>query len=93
MATMQVYNPTATGPEQQALNSEMQNLRESRVGILANQKQHADLILGAIADRLAVDYGVIKTVVAQKVTNGPTPSEVEDELVEGCDWVLLGSAD
>jgi hypothetical protein len=93
MATVQIYNPTAVGPEQQALTSEMQHLRESRVGILANQKQHADLILGAIADRLSVDFGVIKTVVAKKVTNGPTPSEVEDEIVEGCDWVLLGSAD
>ena len=93
MTTVHIHNPTAAGPEQQAFNSEMQDLRESRVGILANQKQHADLILGAIADRLAVDYGVIKTVVTKKVTNGPTPPEVENEIVEECDWVLLGSAD
>ena len=93
LATLQIYNPTAAGPEQQEFNSELQNLHESRVGVLANSKQHADLILGAIADRLSVDYGVIKTVVAKKVTNGPTPPEVEDEFVEGCDWVLLGSAD
>jgi hypothetical protein len=93
MATVQIYNPTVVGPEQETLTSAMQHLRESRVGILANQKQHADLILGAIADQLSVDFGVIKTVVAKKVTNGPTPSEVEDEIVEGCDWVLLGSAD
>lgn len=93
MTTMQVYNPTATEPEAQEDGAEMQDLRESRVGILANGKQHADLILGAIADRLSLDYGVIKSVVAKKVTNGATPPDVEDELVEECDWVLLGSAD
>jgi hypothetical protein len=90
---VQVYNPTAAGPEEQEATTEMQDLRESRVGVLANQKQHADLILGAIADRLSLDFGVIKSVVAKKVTNGPTPPDVEDELVEECDWVLLGSAD
>ena len=93
MVTLEIYNPTASGPAQQELNSEMQNFRESRVGILANSKQHADLILNAIADQLAKDYGVIKTVVAKKITNGPTPPEIEAKLVEECDWVLLGSAD
>ena len=27
------------------------------------------------------------------VTNGPTPKEHEKELVDNCDWVILGSAD
>ncbi|MBG93389.1 MAG: hypothetical protein CL792_05340 [Chloroflexi bacterium] len=93
MNKIQILNPTKNGPVQTESNSEILELRESRAGILANQKQHASLVMEAIIDQLSHDYGVIKTVVASKITNGPTPKELESELVENCDWVILGSAD
>lgn len=93
MATITVHNPTAGAPAAQESTAEMPALRESRVGILVNQKQHAELVLTAIADRLAQDYGVIKTMTGHKVTAGPAKPEVIAQLVASSDWVLLGSAD
>ncbi|MDA0301629.1 MAG: hypothetical protein O2822_03805 [Chloroflexi bacterium] len=93
MAKITVHNPTAGAPASQESIAEMPDLRESRVGILTNQKQHAELVLSAIADRLSQDYGCIKTMVGHKVTTGPAKPEVIEELVSTSDWVLLGSAD
>ena len=93
MNKVQILNPTKSGPTQEESNSEILELRESRAGILANQKQHASLVMEAIVDQLSLDYGDIKTVVSSKITNGPTPKELEKELVDNCDWVILGSAD
>ena len=93
MNKVQILNPTKSGPTQEESNSEILELRESRAGILANQKQHASLVMEAIVDQLSLDYGVIKTVVSSKITNGPTPKELEKELVDNCEWGILGSAD
>jgi isochorismate hydrolase len=92
-AKITVHNPTAGAPAAQESTSDIPHLRESRVGVLVNQKQHAELVLSAIADRLSEDYGCIKTMVGHKVTTGPAKPEVIEQLVNTSDWVLLGSAD
>ncbi len=93
MAKVLVHNPTAGPPESQESTAEMREMRESRVGILVNEKQHAELVLSAMVDRLAHDYGVIKSMIRHKITTGPAEPAVIDELVASSDWVLLGSAD
>ncbi len=92
-AKITVHNPTAGAPASQESTADIPDLRESRIGILVNEKQHAELVLSAIADRLENDYGCIKTMVGHKVTAGPAKPEVIDQLVSSADWVLLGSAD
>ena len=93
MATVQVHNPTAAEPQSQEIATQMRGLRESRVGILENGKQHAELVLSAIVDDLSRQYGVIKSVVGHKTAAAPAAPEVIDELAEHSDWVFVGSAD
>ncbi len=93
MAKVLVHKPTAPPPVAQQSTAKMKNLRESRPGVLANQKQHAELVLSAIVDRLGTDYGVIKSMIGHKVTSGPAEPAVIDQLAASSDWVLVGSAD
>ncbi len=93
MAKVQVHNPSAPEQEPAAATAQMTDLRESRVGILENGKQHARLLLSAIVDDLAQRLGAIPSVVGHKSASAPAEPEVIDELAGRSDWVFVGSAD
>lgn len=93
MAKVRLINPSA--PEVAARNAinKMVGIRESRVGVLANNKQHAELALSEIARLLGERYGVIHAVTNRNHGAEPADEAVIQRFVESCDWVLVGSAD
>jgi hypothetical protein len=93
MATILLHNPQAPLPQVTASLGELPRLRESRAGVLANTKQHADLVLNAIVDQLGTRYGVIKELVGLRpATSKGDPAQIE-QFARSCDWVITGSAD
>jgi hypothetical protein len=88
-----VLNPEAPGPEAEETAVALRSLRESRVGVLKNQKQHAGLVMTRIVEELSKTHGVIGTAVVERPTSGPANKSVLDELAKSCDWVITGSAD
>ncbi len=89
----QLVNPSAPEPAATAQTSPIAQLSKSRVGVLENGKQHAELILTSIAELLGAAHGVeLVTVVHKSVAAAADPAVI-DELVEKADWVLVGSAD
>jgi hypothetical protein len=90
---VQLVNPTAPEPQAAVGSSGIRSLRGSRVGVLENGKQHAELILASIAELLGPDHGVELVTVTHKSVAAAAPPEVIDELAEKADWVLVGSAD
>ncbi len=90
---LQIVNPTAPEAEVALGSGGLARLAGSRVGVLENGKQHAELILTSIAQLLGPDHGVqLVTVVHKSVAAAADPAVI-DELVEKADWVLVGSAD
>lgn len=86
-------NPTAPEPGLVVGSGGLSRLAGSRVGVLENSKQHAQLLLTTIAELLAAEHGVELATVTHKTVAAPATAEVIDELVERSDWVLVGSAD
>jgi len=91
--TLQIVNPTAPEPGLIVGSGGLSRLAGSRVGILENGKQHAELLLSSIAEELGSEHGVELVTVAHKRVAAPADPEVIDALVEQADWVLVGSAD
>ena len=93
MAKVVVHNPQAQPTASMAEIGDLVPLRESRAGVLANQKQYADLVMNQIVDVLGARYGVIKTMTGGRPTSiGADPKQL-DEFAKACDWVITGSAD
>jgi hypothetical protein len=93
LATIRVHNPQAPLPRAIEVTGELANLRESRLGVLANTKQNADVLLHAFADDLSNRYGVIKVLTGTRpATERCRPEQIE-EFAGACEWVLTGSAD
>ncbi|MFN0091529.1 MAG: hypothetical protein ACKVWR_14875 [Acidimicrobiales bacterium] len=90
---LQIVNPTAPEAEVQAGSGGLAKLAGSRVAVLENGKQHAELILTAIAELLGPDHGVELVKVAHKRVAAAADPAVIEELVQAADWVLVGSAD
>ena len=90
---LQIVNPTAPEPGLIVGSGGLSHLAGSRVAVLENGKQHAELLLTTIAGLLGSEHGVELVTVAHKSVAAPAPSEVVDELVRSVDWVLVGSAD
>ncbi len=90
---IQLVNPSAPEPVAAAPTAGIAQLSGSRVGVLENGKQHAELILTSIADLLAAEHGAQLVTVAHKSVAAAADPAVIDELVETADWVLVGSAD
>ena len=93
MATIRIYNPEAPAPPPSVELDTLGKLRESRVGVLANTKQHAELVLNAIADLATQRYGVIKELTGLRPATSRGDSAQILEFAQGSDWVLTGSAD
>ena len=90
---LQIVNPTAPEPGQILGSGGLSRLAGSRVGVLENGKQHAQLLLTTIAELLAVEHGVQLVTVQHKTVAAPASQEVIDTLVAQADWVLVGSSD
>ena len=89
----QLVNPSAPEPAAAAPTPPIAQLSESRVGVLENGKQHAELILTSIAELLGAAHGVELVTVMHKSIAAAADPAVIDELVDKADWVLVGSAD
>jgi hypothetical protein len=93
LATVLLHNPQAPLPQASASLTALPHLRESRAGVLANTKQHADLLLNAIVDEMGKTYGVIKELNGLRpATSRGDPAQIE-QFAQACDWVITGSAD
>jgi hypothetical protein len=90
---LQIVNPTAPESALVVGSGGLSHLAGSRVAVLENSKQHAQLLLTSIAELLGAEHGVELVTVAHKSIAGPAAPEVIDELVGMADWVLVGSAD
>jgi len=90
---VQLVNPSAPEPAAAEATAGLARLARSRVGVLENGKQHAELILTSIAELLGTSHGVELVTVAHKSVAAAADPAVIDELVETADWVLVGSAD
>ena len=90
---VQLVNPSAPEPVAAAPTAGLAHLGRSRVGVLENGKQHAELILTSIAELLGASHGVELVTVAHKSVAAAADPAVIDELVASADWVLVGSAD
>ncbi len=86
-------NPTAPEPGLVVGSGGLSRLNGSRVGVLENGKQHAELLLTSIAELLRDDHGVELVRITHKSIAAPADPEVIDTLVREADWVLVGSAD
>jgi hypothetical protein len=68
-------------------------LSGARIGVLDNRKPNAGELMGYVADRLAERAGSPAPLVLTKNAALPAPDAVIDELANGVDLVLTGSAD
>ena len=93
MARVVLHNPSAPAPKEEQPSGSLIPLAESRAGILANGKQHAELVMSAVIDRLAQQYGVIKAGTGRITTSSRSDPVVLDEMSRAADWVIVGSAD
>jgi hypothetical protein len=93
LTTIRIHNPEAPAPPPSVELDTLGKLRESRVGVLANTKQHAELVLNAIADQAGQRYGVIKELTGLRpATSKGDPAQLV-QFSKVSDWVLTGSAD
>jgi len=90
---LQLVNPTAPEAALVTGSGGLARLADSRVGVLENGKQHAELLLTTIAELLGPDHGVELVQVAHKPIAAPADPGLLDELAEKTDWVLVGSGD
>ncbi len=90
---LQIVNPTAPEPGLVVGSGGLSRLAGSRVGVLENGKQHAELLLRTVAELLHEHHGVQLVRVSHKSVAAPADQEVIDTLVRETDWVLVGSAD
>lgn len=91
---MKIYSPVGnTGTPPRVLASSLATLRGARLGVLANNKPHADTLLEAAAGQIADRSGA--QVVCVKTKNAALPAEAETitELSKEVQAVLTGSAD
>lgn len=71
----------------------LETLEGRRGGFLDNRKGNADVILDAIRERLADQYGITEPMVRSKwVFSAPAAPEIIDELAE-CDFVVTAVGD
>ncbi len=71
----------------------LETLEGRRGGFLDNRKGNADVILDAVRERLADQYGMTESLVRSKwMFSAPAAPEIIDELAE-CDFVVTAVGD
>jgi hypothetical protein len=90
---VKILDPIGTVERQvRALAPRPASLAGRRIGILDNSKPNADVLLGRVAELLAVRTGARPARWWQK-PGSSRPALMIDEVVAGSDVVLTGSAD
>lgn len=91
---MKIYSPVgSTGVLPQLLASPLASLRGAKLGILANNKPHADTLLEAAAEHIVSRTGAELVCVKSKNAALPAEAETITELSKEVQAVLTGSAD
>lgn len=95
LGTITVVDPTAEDAfERHALAPRPGSLEGATIGLIDNSKRMADVLLGELRDLLREHYGVAGFDYYRKANPSvPTPPEVIQRLVAGCDAVVHGVAD
>jgi hypothetical protein len=93
MAATRLHNPTAPEPAEAVGAEALRSIREARIGVLENSKQHAELALTTIVEELGKQHGAVLSMVGHKSAAAPAKPELLEELAESSDMVLIGSAD
>jgi hypothetical protein len=89
-----VYDPTAPSTVLAAGRApRLRSFDGKRAGVLDNGKANAGLLLRAIVRELRERHGVEGFVERTKPVAGPASPQVVRDLRDGCDFVLVGSAD
>ena len=94
IAALGLIDPTDR-PEEPARSgtTPLETLDGLRGGFLDNRKGNADVILDAIRQRLADDYGMADALVRSKwVFSAPADPAIIDELAQ-CDFVVTAVGD
>lgn len=93
--TVTIVNPAAEDVATPLkLAAGIASLRGARVALIDNSKHNADRFLDALATLLVRDHGVAAIERYRKVSPSvPTPPEVLNRLLEGCDAAVHGVAD
>jgi hypothetical protein len=92
---LEVLDPTVEPiPAHAVIASRPQTLDGAVVGLLANGKRNADVLLEMVQEILADRYE-FKEVVARNKGNAsrPCPKEIMEELAQRCDVVITASGD
>ena len=96
MTTMlEVFDPTVEPiPAHGVIAKRPDTLDGTVVGLLANGKRNADLLLEMVHDVLA-DQFEFKTVVTRNKGNAsrPCPIDIIEDLANQCDVVITGNGD
>ncbi len=64
-----------------------------RPGVLENRKANARLLLESMVDNLRANADIGATTTGSKPVAGPASRATMAALVEGCDFVVVGSSD
>ena len=91
---MKICSPAGrTGSAASQLAEPLASLKGAKLGILANNKPHADTLLEAAASRIAARTGAEITCWKTKNAALPAEAEIITELSKEVQAVLTGSAD
>ena len=94
MGTVRVYDPTAPSSVRNGVMAPRPGDLEGTVaGSLDNGQANAGLLMAGIVEELRARYGVRDVLVRTKPVAGPASPRVIADLKQGCDFVLVGSAD
>ncbi len=90
---MDVLSPTGVAREEaRRLAPRPATLRGARIGVLDNSKPNADVLLGRVAERLAVETGAA-SIARWRKPGSARAATCLDEVAAAADVVLTGSAD
>lgn len=92
---MQIYDPTASGPERTLLRAPpIASLEGKTIGILENGKLNAPEMLSEIAALFQQRHGCkVQTIYHKTNASAPAPAETLDQVVKEVDFLITGLGD
>ena len=92
---MQLYDPTASGPERNlARAAALAGIEGKTIGILENGKLNAPEMLGEIAALFTTRHGcTIRAVYSKSNASAPAPSEILAQAAGEVDFLITGLGD
>jgi len=92
---MQLYDPTASGPERSlARAAALASLEGRTIGILENGKLNAPEMLQEVADLFVSRHGCsIRAVYSKSNASAPAPAETLAKAAQEVDFLITGLGD